>query len=75
MSRGPGRLMVAVLGVLRAASGPLAFSEIAIGMYGSRVALPAGDTANLRRALRGLVQRGDGLRARDWLDHHGRRGA
>lgn len=71
MSRGAGRLMVAVLGALRVASGPLAFSEIAIGMYGSRtvtrswrgrrrqVVLPSGDAANLRRALRGLVRRGD----------------
>ncbi len=71
MSRGRGRVMVALLGALRAASGPLAFNEVAIGMNGSktvtrfrrgrprRVVVPAGDTASLRRALRGLVRRGD----------------
>jgi len=71
VSRGRGRVMVALLGALRAASGPLAFNEVAIGMNGSktvtrfrrgrprRVVVPAGDTASLRRALRGLVRRGD----------------
>lgn len=71
MSRGHGRMMGTILGALRAASGPLAFSEIAIGIYGSRtvtrsrrgrrqlVVLPVGDASNLRRALRGLVRRGD----------------
>jgi hypothetical protein len=64
-------MMVAILGALRAASASLGFSEIAIGIYGGRTAtrirrgrrrkvvVPAGDTANLRRALRGLVRRGD----------------
>jgi hypothetical protein len=71
VSRGAGRLMVAILGALRNASEPLAFGEIATGIYGSRivtrswrgrlrrVVVPAGDTANLRRALCGLVRRGD----------------
>lgn len=62
--------MVTILGALRAASGPLAFGEVAIGIYGSRtvtrswrgrprrVVVPARDTSNLRRALRGLVRCG-----------------
>lgn len=70
MSRGPGRIMRAVCDALHAANGPLTFVEISASVYGTRtvdrlrrgrrrrIALPAGDTSNLRRAISGLLHRG-----------------
>jgi hypothetical protein len=63
--------MTAIVGALRAARDPLAFGELAIGVYDSKivarsrqvrrrqVAIPHGDVSNLRRALRGLIRDGD----------------
>lgn len=70
MSRGPGRIMVAVRDVLRAADAPLSVTEIALAVYGSknatrsrggrrrRVAVPNGDPSNIRRALNALLRGG-----------------
>ena len=69
MSRGPGRAMAAICEVLRAAAGPLTFSEIAVRVYGTKmvtgrrtlsrhVTVPNGNLSNLQRALRALLRRG-----------------
>lgn len=70
VSRGPGRLMVAILDVLRAAAAALTFAEVATAVYGfrtvtryaggrsRRVAVPKGDASNIRRALKTLLSSG-----------------